>query len=150
MQNEVEQMKEMKETMRDLKRSENLIKFKNDIESRPQKQWFMGRTKRENIQKDSKDDLKNIKDNFEGNLTDAQQKTKRIEKRKESRIKEKQGKIQKKKVKLAKGESNFATDNEKVEVKKVKKIEDDSKKIFKKKKDLSGKNNFKGKKGGKK
>jgi ATP-dependent RNA helicase DDX27 len=48
-QNEVIQDREMKETMRDLLKSENMIKYKNEIETRPKKLWFMGQSKKDNI-----------------------------------------------------------------------------------------------------
>lgn len=64
-QNQVQSEKEMKETMRDLKKSENMIKYKSEIESRPQKQWFMGQGKKQSVKEESIQDLKNIKNKFE-------------------------------------------------------------------------------------
>ena len=55
--------------MKELQRSENLIKYKKEIEGRPQKQWFIGQAKRDEIAKDSKGDLKSIKEKFEGGLS---------------------------------------------------------------------------------
>ena len=80
----------MKETMRDLKKSENMIKYKSEIESRPQKQWFMGQSKKDNIKQESIEDLKNIKNKFEDNLKTQNQDVKKKEKRKEQRTKEKE------------------------------------------------------------
>lgn len=37
---ELENEREMREAMREIKRSENLIKYKNEISSRPRKEWF--------------------------------------------------------------------------------------------------------------
>jgi len=39
---EVEHSREMKEAVRDIERSANLIKYKDEIMSRPKKEWFMG------------------------------------------------------------------------------------------------------------
>ena len=72
-QADLQQEREMKEAIREIQRSENLIKYKKDIESRPKKEWFMGRGKRENIAKESKDDLQNIKKKFEHYNTGLQQ-----------------------------------------------------------------------------
>ena len=88
----------MKETMRDLKKSENMIKYKSEIESRPQKQWFMGQGKKANIKQESIDDLKNIKNKFEENLKNEHELVKKKEKRKEQKVKQKAKK---------KGGSNF-------------------------------------------
>ena len=56
----------MVEAMKELSRSENLIKHKAEIESRPKKEWFIGKGKRDDIAKESKGDLKTIKEKFEG------------------------------------------------------------------------------------
>ena len=42
----MEAEREAKEAMRELQRSENMIKYKAEIESRPKKEWFMGHGKR--------------------------------------------------------------------------------------------------------
>jgi len=55
--------------MKELERSENMIKYKDEIRSRPKKEWFMGRAKRDDIAKESKGDLKSIKAKFESQLT---------------------------------------------------------------------------------
>lgn len=58
----------MQEAIKELSRSENLIKYKKEIESRPKKEWFMGQGRRDDIAKESKGDLKSIKEKFEGQL----------------------------------------------------------------------------------
>jgi ATP-dependent RNA helicase DDX27 len=58
---EVEQEKEMADAMKEIKRSENMIKYKDEIKNRPRKEWIMGKKQRENIAKESKKDLKNLK-----------------------------------------------------------------------------------------
>lgn len=63
----------MQEAMKELERSENLIKYRDDIKSRPKKEWFMGKGKRDDIAKESKGDLKTIKDKFENQLGHQQQ-----------------------------------------------------------------------------
>lgn len=62
---ELEQEREMLEAMKELARSENMIKYSDEIGSRPKKEWFMGKGKRDDIVKESKGDLKTIKDKFE-------------------------------------------------------------------------------------
>lgn len=62
---ELEQEREMLEAMKELARSENMIKYSDEIRSRPKKEWFMGKGKRDDIAKESKGDLKTIKDKFE-------------------------------------------------------------------------------------
>eukprot|EP00355_Strombidium_rassoulzadegani_P001881 CAMPEP_0168609040 /NCGR_PEP_ID=MMETSP0449_2-20121227/981_1 /TAXON_ID=1082188 /ORGANISM="Strombidium rassoulzadegani, Strain ras09" /LENGTH=95 /DNA_ID=CAMNT_0008649131 /DNA_START=236 /DNA_END=523 /DNA_ORIENTATION=- len=37
---EMEQERELKETMRELKRSQNIIKYREEILNRPRKEWF--------------------------------------------------------------------------------------------------------------
>lgn len=46
---EVEHAKEMKEAVRDIERSANLIKYKDEIMSRPKKEWFMGQARRKEV-----------------------------------------------------------------------------------------------------
>ena len=114
--------------MRDLKKSENMIKYKGEIESRPQKQWFMGQSKKDNIKQESIEDLKNIKNKFEEHTKNENQLVKKKEKRKEQRVKEKAKK---------KGGSNFKEDADKSATGKGSgKKKDDAPKIFRKKKDL--------------
>jgi len=55
----------MREAMKELERSENMIKYRDEIRSRPKKEWFMGKEKRDDIAKESKGDLQTIKDKFE-------------------------------------------------------------------------------------
>ena len=54
--------------MKELARSENLIKYKEEIKNRPKKEWFIGKGRRNDIAKESKGDLKSIKEKFEGQL----------------------------------------------------------------------------------
>lgn len=65
---ELEQERELVEAMKELERSENLIKHQDEIRSRPKKEWFMGKGRRDDIAKESKGDLKSIKDKFESQL----------------------------------------------------------------------------------
>lgn len=65
----------MQEAMKELSRSENLIKYKKEIESRPKKEWFMGKGRRDDIAKESKGDLKSIKEKFEGQLSQHKSKS---------------------------------------------------------------------------
>lgn len=51
----------MADAMKEIKRSENMIKYKDEIKNRPRKEWIMGKKQRENIAKESKKDLKNLK-----------------------------------------------------------------------------------------
>ena len=62
---EIEQEKEMKEAMRELERSQNMIKYKEDIKNTPKKEWFQSKNRRDNVVKESRKDLQNIKRNFE-------------------------------------------------------------------------------------
>lgn len=39
---EIAEAKEMKEAMRDLEKSKNMIKYKDEIMNRPKKEWFIG------------------------------------------------------------------------------------------------------------
>ena len=55
--------------MRDIERSKNIIKYKDEIMSRPKKEWFTGNKRRNEVAKESKEDLKNIRKNFEDQLT---------------------------------------------------------------------------------
>jgi len=63
---ELENDREMKEAMREMKRSENMIKYKDEIKSRPKKEWFQGSERRKEAVKEGKEELKNIKSKFEG------------------------------------------------------------------------------------
>lgn len=59
----------MKEAVRDLERSKNMIKYKKEIMSRPKKEWFVGQKRRNEVAQESKADLKNIRKNYEDQLT---------------------------------------------------------------------------------
>ena len=37
---EIENFREMREAEKELKRSENMLKFKKEIDNRPRKEWF--------------------------------------------------------------------------------------------------------------
>jgi ATP-dependent RNA helicase DDX27 len=65
---ELENEREMKEALKELKRSENTLKYKQEIRNRPRKEWFQSTTRRDTVKKDSKADLKSIKSNFEDNM----------------------------------------------------------------------------------
>lgn len=47
----------MAETMRDIERSQNLIKHREEILNRPRKEWIMSKAKSEDIKKESRQDL---------------------------------------------------------------------------------------------
>ena len=83
----MEAEREQKEAERELRRSENMIRYKADIESRPKKEWFMGHGKRSNIAKESKEDLKNIKNKFE-NYTAGIERNKEHQKKKRDKKRE--------------------------------------------------------------
>jgi len=82
---ELEQEREMREAMRDLEKSQNMIKYKDEIENRPKKEWFIGKRRREEISKESKANLKEIKSKFE-----AEGYTKKKREKKQKDKKEKQ------------------------------------------------------------
>lgn len=65
---ELENEREMKEAERELKRTENLIKYKDEIKSRPQKEWFQSNKRKETVKKEAKENLKDMKKNFEDQL----------------------------------------------------------------------------------
>ena len=58
----------MKEAMRELQRSENLLKYKDEIKNRPKKEWFQSVKRAETVKTEAKENLKEIKQNFEDNL----------------------------------------------------------------------------------
>ena len=150
---EVEQERETAEAMKELQRGENMIKYQAEINSRPKKEWFMGKGKRSEIAVNSKEDLKRIKTKFEdqlGNLEHNRNKTKK--KREEKRVEKKSAKdAEAAAPKKNKGGSQFTTESaSKSKVKLGGKDEagegSASEKYYKKKKHLGG-NGYKGKKG---
>ena len=50
-----------------------MVKYKDEIMSRPRKEWFVGRKRRNDVKEDSKGDLKNIRSQFESTLDAAAQ-----------------------------------------------------------------------------
>lgn len=87
---ELDQAKEMKEAMRDIERSNNMIKYKEEIMSRPKKEWFVGNKRRSEVAKESKQDLKNIKTKFEDQLTNQERNKHKRDKKRTSKQNEKQ------------------------------------------------------------
>ena len=65
---ELENEREMKEAMRELKRSENMIKYKDEIKAKPRKEWFQGVKRREEVKLESKKELKSIQAKFNDQL----------------------------------------------------------------------------------
>ena len=82
---ELENERELKEAMREMKRSENLIKYKDEISSRPKKEWFQGKHRREEAANEARQELQTIKNKFEGQL----QSEKKRDKKKKSKSKSK-------------------------------------------------------------
>lgn len=68
---EIEQEKEAAEALREIERNENIEKYKSEIMNRPKRDWFVGKKRRETVQKDSKTDLQNIKATFEKQLDES-------------------------------------------------------------------------------
>lgn len=58
---ELEEEKENREALREIERGENMLKYREEIMSRPRKEWFVGNKRRNEVAKDSKKDLKNIR-----------------------------------------------------------------------------------------
>ena len=79
----------MAEAMKEMQRGENLIKYEDEIKSRPKKEWFMGKGKKADIAKKSKDDLKRIKTKFEDNLGNLEHNRNKNKKKREAKREEK-------------------------------------------------------------
>lgn len=58
--------KEIEQAYKEASRAENIFKYKKDIMSRPKNEWFTTKKKTDELKKESKKDLKNIKSNFDG------------------------------------------------------------------------------------
>lgn len=86
---DVEQEREMAEAQKELQRGENMIKYRDEINSRPKKEWFMGAGKRGEIARDSKDDLKRIKTKFEDQLGNLEHNRNKSKKKREVKREEK-------------------------------------------------------------
>jgi ATP-dependent RNA helicase DDX27 len=136
---ELEHEREMKEAEREMLRTENMLKYKTDIDSRPRKEWFQSYKRKETVKKEAKENLKELKRNFEDNVgksTNIYRKKKREQKAdtKESAKVEKSG---------SKFSSDRETDNKKLRYKNQKLNEDKTKaekhKYFKKKSTMTGK-----------
>ena len=65
---EIQADKEIEQAYKEALRAENLVKYKHEIMSRPKSEWFTTKKKTDELKKESKKDLKNIKSNFEGQL----------------------------------------------------------------------------------
>ena len=85
----MEQEREMAEAMKEMQRGENMIKYHDEIKSRPKKEWFMGRGKRIEIAVNSKDDLKRIKTKFEDQLGNLEHNRNKTKKKREAKREEK-------------------------------------------------------------
>lgn len=162
---ELEAEREQKEAMRELRRSENMIKYKKEIDNRPRKEWFQSEKARMAIKSEAKVDLKQIKKTFEEQLKSGARSSRKREVKRDKKKEEKnpksqsqekdknknqksksksQGKSQDDK-KVSTGGNNFSADKEGGKpsaFKHEKKPKDDSnpeKKYFKKKSQLKGK-----------
>ena len=65
---DIEHEKEEAEALREIERNENINKYRAEIMNRPKREWFVGKKRRETVQKESKTDLQNIKQTFEKQL----------------------------------------------------------------------------------
>lgn len=80
---EIENEREMKEAMREIQRSENMLKYKQEIQNRPKKEWFQSKKKRDDIKKQARDNLPQMKKNFEDNLASQPKSKKKREAKQE-------------------------------------------------------------------
>jgi hypothetical protein len=60
------------------KRAENLIRYKDDIMNKPKRHWNTNTEQKKDLKKKSKEDIKNVKANFDQQL-DISSKTKKRE-----------------------------------------------------------------------
>lgn len=131
----------MKEAMRDLQKSNNMIKYKDEIMSRPKKEWFVGNKRRQEVAKESKLDLKNIGRKFNDQLTNQQRNKLKRDKKRSSKDEQ----AVKGQDKIKKGQSGFQNDIEgKIKTKFSKKQDEhpqsgQTHKYYKKKKHLKKK-----------
>ena len=65
---EIQADKEIEAAYKEAVRAENLVKFKKDIMSRPKAEWHTTKKQATELKKESKKDLKNIRNNFEVQL----------------------------------------------------------------------------------
>ena len=86
-----------------------MIKYKEEIMSRPKKEWFVGNKRRSEVAKESKQDLKNIKTKFEDQLTNQERNKHKRDKKRTSKQNEKQATASSR---AKKGESAFKSDFE--------------------------------------
>ena len=98
------QDKEIEAAYKEAQRAENLVKYRDEIMSRPKTEWFKSFKEKKDLQNESKKDLKNVGDKFDESLTQMSRK-----------VKERERKIKKKEdEKLAKAQANsiFGQDKE--------------------------------------
>lgn len=65
---EIQADKEIEAAYKEAQRAENLVKYKKDILSRPKSEWHTTKKHANELKKESKKDLKHIKENFEGQI----------------------------------------------------------------------------------
>src|SRR5258708_2802077 len=75
--------REIEKGMKETQRAENLIKYKEEIKSRPKKAWGISGKRKLQIKKDSKEDLKHLKSNFNENIDKYTQPLKKREQKQE-------------------------------------------------------------------
>lgn len=63
---EFKQDREMEKAYREATRAENMIKYKDEIRSRPKAEWKTSKKEKQEIKQESFKDLKNIKEKFLG------------------------------------------------------------------------------------
>ena len=65
---EQQQDKEIEQAYREAQRAENMVKYRDEIMSRPKTEWHKTFKEKKDLQKESKKDLKNVGSKFDESL----------------------------------------------------------------------------------
>jgi ATP-dependent RNA helicase DDX27 len=76
----------MEQAERDARRAENLIKYKDDIMSRPKKHWIMNSKDKQDLKKKSKDDIKNINKRFDEQISKQHKNERKRDKKHKAKV----------------------------------------------------------------
>lgn len=83
------QDKEIEQAYKEAQRAENMVKYKDEILSRPKNEWFKTIKQAAELRKESKNDLGNVGTKFDASLTEMTKTQKAIAKKREKKAAEK-------------------------------------------------------------
>ena len=77
--------KEIEQAFRDAQKAENMIKYKDEIMSRPKSEWHKNFKEKKELRKQSHKDISNIKDKFDSQISQVNKNKRRRDQKREEK-----------------------------------------------------------------